>query len=319
MIKQKYKFKHALVTGGAGFIGSHLAAALVESGSRVSVVDNFSTGSSRNLQQIQNDISIHQGDIRDLDFLLGVSKNCDVIFHFAAEVSVPKTVENPAETATINEIGTINTLEAARKNNIARVVLASSCSVYGDDPALPKSESLTPKPESPYAVQKLAGELYARLYNNLFGIQTVCLRYFNVYGPRQDSSSPYSGVISLFITRGLAEKVPDIYGDGSQFRDFVFVKDAVKATMMAAIADRAAGQVINVGTGKQTSIKDLWHKIRRLTGTELEPLYHPPRSGDILKSVADTALAKKNIGFEPDFSLENGLEMTARWYKKPMK
>ena len=205
-------------------------------------------------------------------------------------------------------------LEAARKNNVRRVVLASSSAVYGDDPVLPKHESMNPKPQSPYAVQKLSGEFYARLYHDLYGLETVGLRYFNVYGPKQDPSSPYSGVISIFMTRASSKKPPIIYGDGNQYRDFIFVKDVVRFNLLAANAYKANGKIFNVGTGRFIRINSLWEMISKLAGISIKPEYEPPRSGDIIGSVADIDCAKKALGFEPDYSFEKGLEETFEWY-----
>ncbi|RLC23000.1 MAG: hypothetical protein DRH21_07590, partial [Deltaproteobacteria bacterium] len=223
------KFNKALVTGGAGFIGSHIVDALVAEGCDVVVLDDLSSGSLSNLEHIKNKITFYKGTIQDQKILMKASENCEVIFHQAAMVSVTKTVDNPVDSAFINDLGTLFVLESARQNKVKRVVLASSSAVYGDDPLLPKHENMPLKPMSPYAVQKLTGELYARIYYDLYGLETVCLRYFNVYGPRQDPSSPYSGVISIFMTRAVSKKPPVICGDGKQYRDFVFVKDVVKA------------------------------------------------------------------------------------------
>jgi len=251
----------ALVTGGAGFIGSHLVEALLDNGWQVTVIDNLASGSLANLNHVRHQISFFQHDIRDQEMLLEAVESWDVIFHQAAVVSVPETVERPVESALVNDIGTLLVLDAARRKSVRRVVLASSCAVYGDDPQLPKHEALVPKPCSPYAVQKLTGEFHARLYFELYGLETVCLRYFNVFGPRQDPSSPYSGVISIFLTKALQGEQAVIYGDGNQSRDFVFVKDVVKANLLAASSRHAAGSVLNVGTGRAVRIKHLWESI----------------------------------------------------------
>jgi nucleoside-diphosphate-sugar epimerase len=223
-------------------------------------------------------------------------------------------VDNPVDSAMVNQMGSIFVLEAARKNNVKRVVLASSCAVYGDDPALPKRENMTPKPQSPYAVQKLFAEFYARLYCDLYGLETVSLRYFNVYGPRQDPSSPYSGVISIFMTRASSKQPPVIFGDGNQYRDFIFVRDVVKANLIAGNEDGVVGKTLNIGTGRFIRINRLWEMIRHLSGFDLEPEYEPSRPGDILESVADIDYARKVLGFEPDYSFEKGLERTYEWY-----
>ena len=310
----KLKFNKVLVTGGAGFIGSHLVDALVAADCDVMVFDNLSTGHFSNLRQIENRIAFYKGDIRDQDVLIKVSKDCDIIFHQAAVVSVPQTVDNPVDSALVNDMGTLYVLEAARKNKVKRVVLASSCAIYGDDPEIPKHEKMKPKPQSPYAVQKLNGEYYARLYYDLYGIETVSLRYFNVYGPRQDPSSPYSGVISIFMTKASAKITPVIFSDGDQFRDFIFVKDIVKANLLAANESNAQGKVFNIGTGRSVRVNELWGMICRLTGNDIEPKYEPARGGDIRESVANIDYAKKSLGFEPEYSFEKGLKETFEWY-----
>ena len=310
----KLKFNRALVTGGAGFIGSHLVDELIASGCDVTVLDNLSTGSLLNLKHIKNRITFYKGDIRDQKILIKASKDCDIIFHQAAMVSVPQTVENPIDSAMINDIGTLFVLEAARKSNIKRVVLASSCAIYGDDPDLPKRENMNPKPQSPYAVQKLTGEFYARLYFELYGLETVCLRYFNVYGPRQDPSSFYSGVISIFMAKASDKNTPVIYGNGNQYRDFIFVKDVIKANLFAANESKAKGKVFNIGTGQYVSINELWEMICRLTENNIEPKYKPPRTGDVRESVANIDHAGKVLGFEPEYSFEKGLKETFEYY-----
>ena len=308
------KFKRALVTGGAGFIGSHLVDALLSNGCEVKVIDDLSTGRLSNLEHIKNRISFYQNDIRDQDILNEVVRGCDIIFHLAAMVSVPLTVENPVDSAMVNDLGTLFILEAARKNRVKRVVFASSCAVYGDDPAVPKNEHMDPKPKSPYAVQKLASEYYARLYYDLYQLETVCLRYFNVFGPRQDPSSPYSGVISIFMTKVSSKSSPVIYGNGEQFRDFIFVNDVVRANLLAANTSEAIGKTYNIGTGKFVRINKLWEMINQLAGQNIEPEYKPPRPGDILESVADIERANKDLGFVPKYSFEEGLEITFDWY-----
>jgi len=307
-------FKKALVTGGAGFIGSHLVDALVAADRDVVVIDNLSTGHLSNLRHIEDRITFYEGDIRNQDILIKASKGCDIIFHQAAVVSVPQTVDNPLESAMVNDIGTLFVLEVARKNNIKRVVLASSCAIYGDDPEMPKHEEMRPKPQSPYAVQKLTGEFYARLYFELYGLETVCLRYFNVYGPRQDPSSPYSGVISIFMTKASFKKTPLIYGDGNQYRDFIFVKDVVKANLLAANGAEAKGKTFNIGTGRYIRVNELWEKISHLACHDIKPKYEQNRHGDIRESVANIDHAEKILGFEPEYSFETGLRETFEYY-----
>jgi len=307
-------FKKAFVTGGAGFIGSHLTGDLVAKGCRVTVLDNFSSGRRANLSRMAADIELIEGDIRDLRAVERAAKGCEVIFHLAAVVSVPQTVAQPLDSAMVNDLGTLHVLEAARKAGSGAVVFASSSAVYGDDPGLPKRENMVPKPLSPYAVQKITGEYYARVYHDLYGIDTASLRFFNVFGPRQDPSSPYSGVISIFMSKAVAQTGPIIYGDGTQSRDFVYVSDVVRAMTSAASTKAAAGRSINVGTGTSIDINRLWRTIAGMAGLSIEPCYGPPRAGDIIASVASVDTAGSLLGFKTEVSLEDGLERTFRWY-----
>ncbi|MCF8052737.1 MAG: SDR family oxidoreductase [Desulfobacterales bacterium] len=313
--KQRPLGARALVTGGAGFIGSHLVDALVEDGWQVAVLDNLSTGRLENLAQSQDRIEFVEGDIRDLKLVGRLAKGCKAVFHQAAVVSVPLTVQDPVGSAEVNEIGTLHVLEACRRQKVKSVVLASSCAVYGDDPQVPKKEDMTPRPSSPYAVQKLAGEYYAGVFSSLYGLSAVCLRYFNVYGPRQDPSSPYSGVISIFMDRAVKKLPPTIYGDGLQYRDFIFVKDVVRANLLAASAAAAAGKVFNIGTGRQVTINDLWKQISKISEYAAAPEYGTARDGDIRESLADTGTAKAELGFEPEVSFKDGLASTFRWFE----
>jgi UDP-glucose 4-epimerase len=310
-----FGFDKVLVTGGAGFIGSHLTSALVAEGCSVSVLDNLSTGHLRNLEKVKDQITFQRGDITDPETVNQAAAGCNAVFHLAAMVSVPQTIKSPLESARINDLGTLHVLEAARRAGAKRVVFTSSSAVYGDDPQLPKNEDMNPKPLSPYAVQKLSGEYNAQLYQDLYGIKTTSLRLFNVFGPRQDPSSPYSGVISIFMSRALSKKAPSIYGDGTQSRDFVYVKDVVKAGLLAAAADHVSGVSINVGTGRSIDINHLWDTICNMNGVEIKPQYAPPRPGDILASVADIERAKSLLGFKPQHDFANGLEQTFEWYK----
>ncbi|MBW2608287.1 MAG: SDR family oxidoreductase [Deltaproteobacteria bacterium] len=310
------KNKKALITGGAGFIGSHIVDALLSNGCQVAVIDNLATGKLSNLKHIRDKISFYKGDICDRQALDTAVKDCEVIFHQAAMVSVPQTVKNPVGSAMVNEIGTLSVLESARKHNVKRVVLASSSAVYGDDPQLPKCETMVSKPLSPYAVQKLTGEYYARLYNELYGLETVCLRYFNVYGPRQDPTSPYSGVISIFMSKAISKEAPVIYGNGNQYRDFVFVDDVVKANLLAAITEGASGEVFNIGTGKYVTIEKLWKMTCDLCSLNIKPEYKPPRDGDIVESVSSIDYAETVLGYQPEYLFEKGLEITFNWYKQ---
>jgi len=310
------EIKKALVTGGAGFIGSHLVDALLSRGTRVTVLDNLSTGHRSNLGQALPKIDFIEGDIRDRVSVEAAANNCDVIFHQAAVVSVPQTVEDPVGSASVNTSGTLTILDVARTQGVARVVLASSCAVYGDDPAQPKYEDLSPQPKSPYALQKLIGEMHARLYYELYGLESICLRYFNVFGPRQDPSSPYSGVISIFMDRAIEKRAPVIYGDGEQSRDFVYVNDVVGANLLAAVAKSADGRAINVGTGHNITIIRLWELISKFSDIDLTPDYEMPRPGDIQVSLADIRRARRDLEFEPEYHFEKGLESTFDWYSK---
>ncbi|HIJ55521.1 MAG TPA: SDR family oxidoreductase [Deltaproteobacteria bacterium] len=314
----KLNFQRALVTGGAGFIGSHLVEALIENKCDVVVLDNLSSGNPSNLLPFKDRITFKEGDIRDRDMLSKAACGCDAVFHLAAVVSVPQTVEEPVDSAMVNDIGTLFVLEAARTLNIKRVVLSSSCAVYGDDPELPKNESMNVKPLSPYGVQKLNGEHYARIYCDLYGVKTACLRYFNVFGPRQDPSSPYSGVISIFMTKSINAETPVIFGDGNQSRDFVFVKDVVRANLLAANNDRAAGLVFNVGTGRSMTINELWRLTSGLSGFHGEPTHLDSRPGDIYASLGDTRRAESDLGFKAEYDFEQGLALTFQWYKNTM-
>jgi UDP-glucose 4-epimerase len=312
----KIDFKKALVTGGAGFIGSHLVEALSNAGCEVAVLDNLSGGNLSNLEPMKADISFYENDIRQLEALIEAAKGCDVIFHLAAVVAVQQTIEDPLNSTMVNDIGTLNVLEAARKTNVPRVILASSCAVYGDDPRLPKDESMTPMPSSPYAVHKLSAEHYLRVYGELFGLKNASLRFFNVFGPRQDPSSPYSGVISIFMRKAASHQAPLIYGDGNQTRDFVFVKDVVRALLLAAQTDQKTGAVYNIGSGNRVTINRLWELIAALSGEKSEPEYQPARAGDILHSVGNIDKARSMLDFRNDFSMEQGLELTLEWYRE---
>lgn len=311
--------KRVLVTGGAGFIGSHLVDALLAEGYAVVVLDNLSTGHLANLAHVRDRIAFIKGDIRDAGTVATSVAGCEFVFHQAAVVSVPQTVAEPIESAMVNDIGTLQVLEAARRAGVRRVVLASSCAVYGDDPRLPKAEDMTPVPQSPYALQKFAGEQYARLYGALYGMETVCLRYFNVFGPRQDPSSPYSGVISIFMTRASAGQAPVIYGDGNQSRDFIFVKDVAAANLLAARAPGAVGRVFNVGTGRFVRIHRLWEMVAQMAGVSVTPGYEPARPGDIAESVADISRAGATLGFQPVWAFDRGIEKTYTWYQNAIR
>jgi UDP-glucose 4-epimerase len=315
----KLPFKNVLVTGGAGFIGSHLVDSLVSAGCKVAVLDNLSSGNYANLKHLEGKFAFYRDDIRNQRAISTAAEGCEVIFHLAAIVSVPQTIEDPVESDAVNDTGTLLVLDTARRKKARRVIFSGSCAVYGDDRRLPKQEDMNPKPQSPYAVQKLAGEYYARVYYELYGLEAVALRYFNVYGPRQDPLSPYSGVISIFMAKALHNEPAVIYGDGNQSRDFIYVQDVVRANLLAAAAKGVGGQVMNIGTGRSVVIKQLWKSICALSGQNLEPEYAPKRPGDIVKSVAGIGSAKALLGFEPEISFEKGLESTFEWYRKSQK
>lgn len=305
-----------LVTGGAGFIGSHLAARLVEGGDRVRVLDNLSTGSAENLKGFRDGIEFIEGDIRDLEALQRAVQGTECVFHLAALPSVQRSVQFPLEAEAVNAMGTLQVLEAARKAGVRRVIYASSSSIYGDSPRLPKREDLTPNPLSPYAVSKLTGEHYCRIYRRLHGLETVSLRYFNVFGPRQNPDSPYAAVIPRFIRALLGGQRPVVYGDGEQTRDFTFVSNAVEANVLASRAEEAPGRVFNVACSTRTSLNRLLTLLQEITGAAVEAVHEPPRPGDVRDSQADIRQARKILGFNPAVDLEEGLRRTAQWFQK---
>jgi len=300
----------ALVTGGAGFIGGHLVEGLLKAGWLVRVIDDLSTGSEQNLAHAMDRIELTRGDIRDADTLERVMDGVEVVFHQAAMASVPRSIARPLLSNSVNIDGTLLVLETARQSGVRRVVYAASSSVYGETEVLPAVETLPATPLSPYALQKYTGEVYCRLYTELHGLETVSLRYFNVFGPRQNPDSDYAAVIPRFVTAALAGKAPVIYGDGEQTRDFIYVENAVQANLLAADADRASGSVVNIAAGKRTSLNDLWKNIRRIVDTDVEPSYAAPREGDIRDSFADLALASDLLGYDPGIGLDEGLART---------
>ncbi|MCH8889995.1 MAG: SDR family oxidoreductase [Myxococcales bacterium] len=300
----------ALVTGGAGFIGGHLVEGLLRAGWSVRVIDDLSTGSERNLAHAMDRIEFTRGNICDADALERVMGGVEVVFHQAAMASVPRSVAMPLLTNSINIDGTLLVLETARQSGVRRVVYAASSSAYGDTEVLPKVETLPATPLSPYALQKYTGEVYCRLYSELYGLETVSLRYFNIFGPRQDPNSDYAAVIPCFVTAALADRPPVIYGDGDQTRDFTYVENAVQANLLAADADRASGSVINIAAGKRTSLNDLWKNIRKIAGTDVEARHAAPRQGDVRDSLAGLTLASDLLGYEPGVDLDAGLGRT---------
>ena len=295
-----------LVTGGAGFIGSHISDRLLADGHCVRILDNFSTGKHENIPA-SADVEVIEGDVGNYDTVRTAMEQVDIVFHEAAIASVPETVGNPLSSERVNYRGTLNILEAARHAGVKRVMFACSAAVYGDLPELPKQESMPVKPLSPYAVDKLASEQACQMYTHLYGLETVALRYFNVFGPRQDPSSPYSGVISIFSDTLSQGKQPTIYGDGEQTRDFVYVSDVVEANIKAATSPAAAGKAINIATGGKLSINDLLKTICNIKDQPFEPIYKPGRQGDIKHSRADISAAREYLDWQPVVGFEAGL------------
>ena len=306
----------ALVTGGAGFIGSHIASALSASGARVRVLDDLSTGHRENLDEIGGDIDFVQGSVADEQLLAKALENVELIFHEAAIPSVPRSVEAPRNTHIASVDGTFSLLLAAKEASVRRVVYAASSSAYGDQPTLPKSEQMSPDPLSPYAVAKLVGEYYCRVFTRVYGLETVSLRYFNVFGPRQDPGSQYSGVVSRFISALLSDERPVIYGDGEQSRDFTYIANVVAANLSAASAPDASGRVINVANGQRITLNQLLEELKQLTGrTEVTAEYREPRVGDVRHSLADITMARELLGYESKVDLREGLQRTLDWWK----
>jgi UDP-glucose 4-epimerase len=305
-----------LVTGGAGFIGSHLVRACLGAGESVRVLDDFSTGRRENLADVRSDVELIEGGVEDLDGLRRAVSGCELVYHEAAVVSVPRSVEDPLRAHAVNALGTLHVLLAARDAGVRRVVFAGTCAVYGDDPVLPKTEEMLPRPLSPYAIQKLAGEHYCQRFTALYGLETVVLRYFNVFGPRQDASSSYAGVIPLFVSALVRGRAALIYGDGRQTRDFVHVRDVVAANRAAASAAGAQGLVLNVGRGEAVSVRELFEAIARELGAEgIRPNYAAERPGDVRHSRADASRAKRVLGWSAAISLPEGLKDTVAWYR----
>jgi UDP-glucose 4-epimerase len=307
-----------LVTGVAGFIGSALARAVLAQGDKVRGIDNFSTGNRENLSEILDQIDFRQVDLLDAAALNDACQGIDFVFHQAAIPSVPKSVLDPVGSNRANVDGTLNLLVAARDAKVKRVIYAASSSAYGDTPTLPKREDMTPNPISPYAVAKLAGEHYMISFFRCYGLETVCLRYFNIFGPRQDPSSQYSGVLAKFALQMLKAEPPTIFGDGTQSRDFTYIDNAVSANLLACTAPAAdiAGKVFNCATGKRSDLNQTFQILKKLTGYKGEAKYGPERSGDIKHSLADLSRAEKYLGYKPQVEFEEGLRRTVEWYKK---
>lgn len=305
-----------LITGGAGFIGSNLTIALVKSGHRVKVLDNFSTGNSGNLRPVLKEIELYRGDLRSLGDVRRAVSGVEAVFHQGALPSVPRSVADPLTTNDVNATGTLNVFVASRDAGVRRVIFASSSSVYGNSDVLPKLENMTPRPMSPYAATKLASEVYGRIFNELYGLDTVGLRYFNVFGPRQDPNSGYAAVIPRFIKALLAKESPVIFGDGSQSRDFTFIDDVVQANLLACQADGAAGEVFNIACGSRVTVRGLFETLKKITGSDAQAVYAQSRPGDVKHSMAGIDKASRLLGYSPRYNLHEGLRLTVEWYAR---
>ena len=305
---------HYLVTGGAGFIGSHLAEELLRRGHRVRVADSLITGKRSNLDHIP-DVEFLEGDLADFEFAKRAVAGCEFVLHEAAIPSVPRSVKDPITSNRANVDALLNVLVAARDAGVRRVQFAGSSSAYGNTPVLPKHEEMPANPLSPYALQKIVGEQYLQMFTRLYGLETVSTRYFNVFGPRQDPSSPYSGVISIFASALLANRAPTIYGDGEQTRDFTYVANVVDGVLRACTAPNVSGSVINVATGSRISLNTLFETMRGLIGSPVKVVYGPSRAGDVQDSQADISRARALLGYEPVVSFEEGIRRTIQWYR----
>ena len=307
-----------LVTGGAGFIGSHIVETLLSKGESVRVLDDFDTGSRQNLAQFSGDLEILEGTIVDRETARKAVQGVDYVLHQAARGSVPRSVSDPLGTHDANATGTLNILKAAHEAGVRRVVCASSSSVYGETPVLPKEEGMVPHPQSPYAYSKLILEHYCDIFQKIYGLETVALRYFNIYGPRQNPELQYAAVVPIFIKNMLRKKPCTIYGDGGQTRDFTFVADCVQANLIACKKPEAAGKVMNVACGGQISVLELFNTLAKMLEYPLEPRHEPSRAGDVRHSRGSTENLNKFLGFEPSTSLQKGLERTAEWYRSAL-
>ena len=306
-----------VVTGGAGFIGSAIVRALLREGARkVVVLDNLLTGHEENLDEVRGQIDFQRADIRNYDEIAGILRGAAVIFHEAAIPSVPRSIHEPVPSHEVNIDGTFNVLRAAQEGGAGRVVYAASSSAYGDTAVLPKVETMLPSPKSPYALQKLTGEYYCTVFASVYGLETVSLRYFNVYGPRQDPSSPYSGVLSIFMKSILERRAPTIFGDGEHSRDFTYVEDVAALNLKAARAPGVSGKVYNGGNGGRITLNQAWAMVQKLEGIELAAQYGPERAGDVRDSQADTTAAVRDLGHAPQFTFEEGMRRTLDWYRQ---
>ena len=304
-----------VVTGGAGFIGSNTVEELVRRGHSVVVLDDLSSGKEDNLAELRTKITFIKGSIGDIEVVRKAMHEAEFVLHLAARTSVPRSVKDPIETNRINIDGALNVLVAARDAKVKRVVFAASSSAYGETPTLPKVETMQPEPISPYGVTKLVGELYAQTFGRCYGMENVSLRYFNIFGPRQDPSSPYSGVLAKFCTAYLEESQPVIFGDGEQTRDFTYVENAVQANLLACEAPNVSGKVFNIGTGARFSLNQTVELLSKISGKQLQVKYDPPRDGDIRDSLADITLARQFLGYHPQVGFEEGLGRTFEWYR----
>ncbi len=307
---------HYVVTGGAGFIGSAIVRRLLDQGaSKILVIDNLLSGYERNLEEIRGAIDFERADVCNYDQIAPLLRGAAVVFHQAAIPSVPRSIEAPQPSHDANINGTFNVLRAAHEGGAGRVVYAASSSAYGDTAVLPKVESMQPDPKSPYALQKLVGEQYCRIFSTVYGLETVALRYFNVYGPRQDPSSQYSGVLSLFMRAVLEGTAPTIFGDGEQSRDFTYVEDVAELNLKAARAPHVAGKMYNGGNGGRITLNQAWALLQQNEGVAIAPKFGPPRAGDVRDSQADTTLAVRDLGHAPRFTFEQGMRLTLEWYR----
>jgi UDP-glucose 4-epimerase len=304
-----------VVTGGAGFIGSTLVRALLGSGQRVHVIDNLATGTLDNLEDVADHITVHEYDIRDYARIAPVIEGAHRVFHLAALPSVPKSILNPVPSHEVNIDGTFNVFRAAAEGKVGRVIYAGSSSAYGDTDVLPKVETMAPRPKSPYALQKLVGEFYGNIFTHSFQLPVVSLRFFNVFGPRQDPSSVYSGVLSIFFHCLIERRSPTIYGDGEQSRDFTFVEDVASLLLKASIAEGVEGRTFNAGNGNRYTLNETWRMLQQMEGVSLPAQYGPPRAGDVRDSQADTTAAVRELGYQPKYPFAQGLRRTLDWYR----